>query len=84
MSKHHFIICDCCPKEQEILEDDNPHYTRHEFENEHWEQRNGKNALVLRGLPRRDLCANCYRRIKQALIQVPDSLWLLEGFEVQK
>ena len=79
MTRHHFDACDCC--ENEILPDDPPHYTRPEFERERVDS---QGEIAAWSLSRRDLCENCYRRVRQALIQAPESLWLLDEFEVAR
>jgi len=83
MTRHHFDACDCCSKE--ILKDDPPHYTRLEFEREYmYTDGSGLLRTKTKTQARRDLCENCYRRVGQALIQAPASLWLLDEFEVER
>ena len=74
MSKHHFVACDGC--NQEIKNDDPPYYSRPRLERD--------TSVPYRLLQRRDLCETCYRRLNQAILQLPNFEWLLDGFEIVK
>lgn len=68
------IQCDVCKKE--ILAGAPPHQTRQEYE------RQLDNDIV-EVLLRRDVCEDCARRIKQAVLgPLKGCEWILDGFKV--
>lgn len=80
MTLKHYVTCDACGKD--IMSDDAPHLTRQEFVYKRVEKHSEQEFTDV--LPRRDLHERCAVRIRQALIQAPKSVWLLDGFKVQK
>lgn len=75
MALNCYPTCDFCKRD--IMADDPPHQTRHEFE-----RQVGEVTLVLK---RRDLCDACTLRMKQVIMaHLPGCEWVLDGFEVER